>query len=246
MTKYEVTREDINASLDYLEKIYSFARRPHSDSRIKEPILIGGWAVHVYNPWFGSLDIDIIANSKTQSSLKHFLKERHEFKTHEITPGEKTVAKTTQSGRKITIDFISKAMGFEGHMKNILKSAVYITNLDHIKLDNRVEVLVPKITVLWVYKLKAAWDRSYRLDNELSEDAEWEEGKLAKDYGDLAALIDGKTPLDPEIIGRALRDFTFLREAIDCMNSQPSLYNSYTRGGKEKGTPNQEEDFNHE
>lgn len=228
-----MTGEDIEASLNYLEKIYSFSRIPHSDSRINEPVLIGGWAVHAYNPWFGSLDIDIITNSKTRSSLKYFLKEQHEFGTYEITPDEKTVAKTLQSGRKITIDFISKVMGFEGHMKDTLKSTAYITSLERINLDGRVEVVVPKVTVLWAYKLKAAWDRSYRLENELSEDIEWEGGKLTKDYGDIAALMDGKTPLDPETIGRVFSDFPFLREVIARMKRRPSLYNSYTRGTKQ-------------
>ncbi|MHB1709298.1 MAG: hypothetical protein ACYCT2_07485 [Thermoplasmataceae archaeon] len=143
------------------------------------------------------------------------------------------MVKTIQSGRKITIDFISKAMGFEGYMKNTLKSAIYITNANRINLDDRVDVLVPEVTVLWVYKLKAAWDRSYRLDNESSEDVEWEEGKLAKDYGDLAALIDGKTALDPETIGRVFHDFPFLRGVIERMDGLPSLYNSYTRGAKQ-------------
>ena len=98
-----MTREDIEASIGYLEMIYSFTRKKHSDHKIQEPILIGGWAVHAYNPWFGSLDIDLITNSKTKTSLGHFLKTQHEFETYEILPGEKTVAKTLPDGKKYTL-----------------------------------------------------------------------------------------------------------------------------------------------
>ena len=229
MVRYEVTRDDIEASINYLEVIYSFTMKRHSDHKIQEPILVGGWAVHSYNPWFGSLDIDLITNSKTKTSLEHFLKKQHDFETYEILPGEKTVAKTLPNGKKIIIDFVTKEMGFEGHPNDILKSSIYLRNRQRIELTGRIEVVVPEITALLIYKLKAAWDRNYRVENESSKDMEWEEGKLSKDYCDVAALVDGPKPLDPGVIGKAFSDFPFLKKVIDLMVRQPDLYGSYTR-----------------
>jgi hypothetical protein len=36
-------------------------------------ILIGGWAVHSFNPWKYSLDIDLIATGRFKDSLKEHL-----------------------------------------------------------------------------------------------------------------------------------------------------------------------------
>lgn len=67
------------------------------------------------------------------------------------------------------------------------------------------------------------------MDNGLSKDVEWEEGKLAKDYGDTVALIDGSEPLDPEIISRSFTDFPFLKIIIERLAEDPNLYRSYAQ-----------------
>ena len=103
MTNYEVTESDIDASLEYLGKIYSYSTKKQYDARGIDPVLIGGWAVHAYNPWFGSLDIDLISNSKVTGSLKYFLK-KEGFKWGEIEIGNKILSKPIEKGRKIIID----------------------------------------------------------------------------------------------------------------------------------------------
>ena len=51
---------------------------------------------------------------------------------------------------------------------------------------------VPKRTILLFLKLKAAWDRTYRIENSTSADPEWDRSKLIKDYADILALLDPK------------------------------------------------------
>ena len=34
---------------------------------------MGGWAVHMYNAYYGSYDIDLMLNSSTRRSLEHHL-----------------------------------------------------------------------------------------------------------------------------------------------------------------------------
>ncbi len=106
MVRYEVYNQDIEDSLNYVSKIYEWSRRKHSSSQVKLPLLIGGWAVDAYNPWYGSLDIDIITNGRTRNSLKNFMKNQEGFQTEEILPKQKTISKITPEGKKIVIDYV--------------------------------------------------------------------------------------------------------------------------------------------
>jgi hypothetical protein len=45
-------------------------------------VLIGGWAVHAYDPWFGSIDIDLITNSRTKQRLKEHLVSTRGYDRH--------------------------------------------------------------------------------------------------------------------------------------------------------------------
>ena len=229
MVKYEVSPRYIDDSLSYLETIYSWSNRTHSRASIKEPFLIGGRGVDAYNSWFGSLDIDIIANSRTESSLRHFLKTKEGFTTEEVVPGQESIFKSIVGGGKIYVDFIGKRIPFEGKSGYTLDSRRHLSTGKHVLLRNRVRVQVPLITELWIYKLKAAWDRSFRLGNGSSNDAEWENGKLSKDFNDIVALIDAKEALDPTAVQRCFAEFPFLGEIIYRLKEDASLFSSYTR-----------------
>ncbi len=115
-------------------------------------------------------------------------------------------------------------MSFEGKSDHILVSSEYIKEPQEKLLRRRIEVLVPEITALLVYKMKAAWDRNYRLDHHLSKDIEWENGKLIKDYCDIAALLDAPEPIDPAVVTDCFSDFPFLSEVISRLSKNPSLY----------------------
>ncbi len=105
---------DIDGSLFYLKKIYDWSNNKHSNSGVTEPVLIGGWAVDIFNSWFGSQDIDLITNSKTEKSLKYYLRREEGFSIKESAQGEKTIYRKTKGNREIHVDFISKKMPFEG------------------------------------------------------------------------------------------------------------------------------------
>jgi hypothetical protein len=51
-----------------------FGSRQYEDGSPRM-ILIGGWAVDAYNPWFGSIDIDIITSSKMREKIEYALLE---------------------------------------------------------------------------------------------------------------------------------------------------------------------------
>lgn len=130
---------------------------------------------------------------------------------------------------KIHVDFISKKMPFEGRKDDYLKSQKHISSTGNFLLRGRVRVKIPAITDVWTYKLKAAWDRNYRLERGISTDIEWKEGKLSKDYSDIVSLVDADEPLDPTVMKKRFSEFPFLKSVIDLLNENPELYTQYIR-----------------
>jgi hypothetical protein len=203
----------MSASLDELVAIFRWLRDQGEDEERPTTVLVGGWAVHSYNQWYGSLDIDLVTNSRTRHSLMKYLRDERGF-VHQRDPmAPTTVVKNIKEG-KILIDFGSREdiCRFEGRVEECPFSL----------LDGRTEtreikagfpVIVPERTLLLIFKLKAAWDRSYRIGKGSSSNEEWENGKLRKDRADILALIDpnlGGTEIDIHYLGERLNEFPFL------------------------------------
>ena len=192
---------------------------------VDEPttVLIGGWAVDSYNSWFGSIDIDLITNSKRRSSLSYFLREERDFVPYKL-PGVSTgVKKDTEAG-PIIIDFETKQKPypFEGRDES-LDFSILDGNTETREIRGSIEIAVPNRATLLVLKLKAILDRRYRIEEHTSDDIEWEKGKLIKDYADVLALIDpnyGGTQIEIHILGELLGMYPFLE------NSLTSIYES--------------------
>ncbi|MCK4718989.1 MAG: hypothetical protein KAT70_09990, partial [Thermoplasmata archaeon] len=73
-------------------------------------------------------------------------------------------------------------------------------------------------SLLLMMKLKAAWDRNWRIENDKSRNPSWERGKLEKDHSDILALIDparGRQELDLSFLGNELNSRPFLREVFE-------------------------------
>ena len=179
-------------------------------------MLIGGWAVYAYNPYYGSTDIDIMTTSALRQSLISMLGKRG-YSYHKDAFEDRRLCKRTDAG-PIQVDFFSSRTPykFEGRTETIKYDFLYFEWKRNLILG--VPVPVPSRTALLVTKLKAAWDRNWRLENKTTFDAEYEHRKLVKDYSDIIALVDkergGKT-LDLEIIGGMLHRFKFLRIVLD-------------------------------
>ena len=93
-------------------------------------------------------------------------------------------------------------------------------------IRNRISVAVPTRSLLMLFKLKASWDRAYRIDSETADDLEWERGKLIKDSADIIALLDpkyGGTEIDTNFLGEKLGEFDFLEE---CLRKIPETYDA--------------------
>lgn len=199
-------------------------------------VLIGGWAVYSYNQWYGSVDIDLVTNSRTRHSLMWYLRNERKFVIRHDEMAPTTVEKTIPGG-KIIIDF--------GSREDICKFVGRAEECPFSLIDGRTEareiragfsVVVPEKTLLMIFKLKAAWDRYARLQNGSSNDAEWDNAKLRKDRADILSLIDPSvrgTEIDIQYLGEKLQEYHFLAETlleIPDDNDAISMYNRMSRG----------------
>ncbi len=218
MTSYEEYRSVIDASNLELRAIAEYLQA-REDAASPTTVLIGGWAVHAYNPWYGSVDIDLITNSRTKQSLKEHLVSTRGYDRYRTPDDSKRVQKLTADGKPIIIDFGTRERPdpFEGRS----------CALQYDVLDGRTElkpvggglyIPVPRRELLLLFKLKAAWDRNHRIVNDASRDLEWEKGKLRKDRADILALLDPKAGgrnIDLFALGGYLSQYPFLTDCLE-------------------------------
>jgi hypothetical protein len=202
------------------------------DERYPITVLIGGWAVYSYNPWYGSADIDLVTNSRTRQHLMKYLRDERGFVHQRDQMAPTTVVKNIQEG-EILIDF--------GSREEICKFEGRIEKCPFSLLDGRTvareigagfPVIVPEQTLLMIFKLKAAWDRTFRIQNGTSSDEEWEKGKLRKDRADILALLDpaaGGTETDIRYLGERLHEYPFLVEMLREIPDDIDAINMYRR-----------------
>ena len=217
MTNYDDFRIIVDSSNEELQEIARFLQ---TREVVASPItvLIGGWAVHSYNPWYGSIDIDLITNARTRNSLKNHLVENRGFVRARNLDDTKRVEKFIPSGKHIIIDFGNREREdpFEG-LSCSLRYDILGGRTEPRAIGDGLFIAVPQRTVLLVLKLKAAWDRNRRITTETSDDIEWERGKLRKDRADILALLDpgaGGFEVDLYWLGERLHTFSFLRGCL--------------------------------
>lgn len=216
MPPYVRNQRIIDSSRTEIEHIGRFIEPREKGRTIPAAILVGGWAVDSYNPWYGSVDIDIIANHDTRHALQQYLVDERGFVRERAVEDYKRVVKWVERDR-IIIDFGSRERPdrFEGTS----------SELDHSFLDDRcvkryfgtASINVPERTALLLMKMKAAWDRNRRLIDGTSPDREWERTKLTKDRGDILALLDpahGGREVRLDQLAMHFGTFPFLREVL--------------------------------
>jgi len=201
----------VRDSLDELAQMARWIRGGSSKERFRLS-LIGGWAVHAYNPWFGSQDIDFLSGRGERKTLMQWLRSERGFvPRRDVGEGLQTLSKTATGGN-INVEFLraDADFRFEGEGAAFPLRPVF-SRVAWRRVEG-IELPVPGKEDLFVLKAKAAWDRSWRLDNRRSEDAAYERGKLAKDMGDLLALLDPTRGLhlDFSTLGKEMERYPFL------------------------------------
>jgi hypothetical protein len=182
-------------------------------------ILIGGWAVHSYNPWKYSLDIDLIATGRFKDTLKRHLYSTRDYSRERDSTGNTLYLKRLDSGN-IYLDFLPKKDQFHGTGKLLnLMEIEYETVLKNISysFEHEFQVLVPEISMLLLLKLKAAWDRHYDLSHETTPDKDHLSDKFTKDCGDIIALLqsDAFQFARFDWLSSIISGFEFLRDFLE-------------------------------
>jgi hypothetical protein len=216
MPEYNPTQQIIELSLAELRNIMYWVNERENIDENPITVLIGGWAVDAYIPWYGSIDIDLVTNHTTREHLKWYLRNQCGFE-HLREPGLHSVTKNTPAG-KIKIDFLSRetADPFEGRPET-LDFHVLDGNTEIKTVRKDIHAAVPKRSLLVLFKLKAVWDRTYRIQHNTSEDAAWDQGKYIKDCADILALIDpnfGGNDLNIGFLGEQFARFSFLKNCL--------------------------------
>jgi hypothetical protein len=209
----------IEASIAELQNIGIWLQDRDDDPALPKTVLIGGWAVDAYNPYLGSVDIDIVTNSKTKNGLMYYLQTHKGYKYHNQFPFGKTVYREFSPHGSIILDFETwdSPYPFEGYPDRPFTLDILKGNTIMKPIRGSVVMTVPNRATLLFLKLKAAWDRKYRIDHRTSFDEQWEMGKMVKDCADILALIDpeaGGQEINLQILGNLVSQFSFLKELI--------------------------------
>jgi hypothetical protein len=187
-------------------------------------VLIGGWAVYAYNPYFGSLDIDLVTSSRTRGSLMQHLRDERGFQR--VADDQLTfrgVRLHIPGVGDVKIDFATFEWldQFED-VDAVLDYGLFRERAVRETVGG-LRIALPDRGTLLLSKLKAAWDRRSRLEGGRSSDAGWERGKYVKDLADILALIDpdrGGNEIDLVFMRGSLLEYGFLVGVVEMAGSE--------------------------
>lgn len=133
-------------------------------------------------------------------------------------PFRNSVVKRVPPDGEIIIDFISRTHCncFEGRDENCPMNLLDGRTIQK-EISPGFSVTLPERSLLLILKLKAAWDREYRIDEHTYDREDWEKGKLMKDRADILSLIDpakGGSELDFMFLGDMMHRYAFLTDIL--------------------------------
>jgi len=195
------------------------------------PTLIGGWAVFVYNSYFGSVDIDFVGPSMNGRFLDTIVRYERTHGYEEVRSAglgievayRKTIDKQNRVFGYVEVDvctFEADSGSFHEDSNKKLPYALCGNPefLEKVTFDEsgRLAVYVPKKSLLLLYKLKAFRDRTFDLKTRGPvmniERREWLQTKVEKDGADLIALLN---PEPERCVVKEKLDFGLLKQLLE-------------------------------
>ncbi|MDG6962210.1 MAG: hypothetical protein JRN13_03050 [Nitrososphaerota archaeon] len=172
------------------------------------PTIIGGWAVWFYNPYFGSIDIDVVGPSY-KGEFYRIIEEYEHTHGYQTAPtdlfGVEAIASKPiiSEGKKVG-DMEIDACSFEQpgagefHEDRSLTLPYSLCNEPgnkrEVKIARDCVCYAPSKALLTMFKVKAYRDRSYDIRSKGAtmnpERLVWLRTKVAKDATDIIALLD--------------------------------------------------------
>jgi len=181
------------------------------------PVIIGGWAVYLHNPSLGSRDIDILFPDRR---LKHMVVEiylaSHDYRSEGLFGKEyfKEI-KTSRGTEKIIIDAcsvedVNRVKGTD----LVIPWELAYEYQKKVTIEG-VKLYIPRVEVLLLYKVKAAFDRTHDMSSTF--DPFYLQHKILKDYLDVVNLIT-YCEMDFALLRRLLNVHGFLEHFIAVCN----------------------------
>ncbi|WP_253488345.1 hypothetical protein [Methanocalculus alkaliphilus] len=168
--------------------------------------------------------------------MRHLL-ETQGFIRRRNPPFRNCIVKVTPHKGNIIIDFISRDEKncFEGRVE---KCPMTLLNGRTIQKEITPGSLVtiPDRSLLLLLKVKAAWDRAYRIQQNTSDNEDWEKGKLRKDRADILSLLDphnGGMELDIMFLGEMMQLYPFLLDVISIIPDDRDALQMYGHMNRE-------------
>jgi hypothetical protein len=213
---------------------------PHHrrDERPISLLLVGGWAVWCYNPYYPSIDIDIVSSNKLRQSLFNVLHKKRAFDRVPSIERNITAFMLPFEGKEIIIDY--DGLNNPGDFKGRDEKLPWSHAIDNHKIHQIGAgfLPIPERGILLLHKLKAIVDRSWDLEHERKNKI-YLTGKLAKDRADVLSLVDparGGKEIDIGSMGRILSGLPFL---IPVLQDVPGHSESYERYGCDRTEANE-------
>lgn len=100
-------------------------------------------------------------------------------------------------------------------------------------------VTIPSPSLLLLYKAKAVWDRTHRLANGTSQDAEYDAEKLVKDKADILAILHAAPRHGGwavSFLGEQLQRLPFLVDLIGAIPADPEAVTRYGAWSQDEAT----------
>lgn len=214
----------IKVSLEEVTNIFQWAKERETIDHRSNVVLVGGWAVDVYNSWYGSRDIDLMMTAKEKKELLNYLYIERKFERQRDEAGNVRYYRKVED-EEIVIDFVPKRQVY-WKTQDVVKYEFRKPDLLIAKLRNQREVVVPSKSNLLLMKIKAAWDRSNQLREGVRYNSGYIESKFLKDCGDIIALLDRKYSqnhiLDLKILAHELNKRPYLLQFLS--EIEPEIY----------------------
>ncbi|MHC3129029.1 MAG: hypothetical protein IBV52_03030 [Candidatus Bathyarchaeota archaeon] len=210
-------------------------------------MIVGGWAVHAYNPYLESIDIDVITPHEHVELVESLLTTQCRWikTTTDLVFWKKFSKQIPDAdvGQHIFFDLLSAGLVNAFHENNekripfqiCFKEEFYVRK----SIDDEININVPKKELLVIYKLKAYRDRlfdlTYSSRAQVPSERDWLKAKMAKDLSDTIALMDPNYgPLDIVFLKEIVNSYQlqFLRQTVEQLPTKTEAIKQYRGSAK--------------
>jgi len=197
------------------------------------PSIIGGWAVHFYNPeGLGSTDIDVVLpdpNARDRVVTAYLAANGYTLRKRAFGESE-WVKEFVVGERRIEhyLDICTLQDSNPVHGRDLeVPWAIGTRNQRKVRIGES-ELFIPEPEPLLILKLKAAWDRAYDISS--GGGTPFLRDKLGKDRFDIVSLLL-KTKIDVPVVRRLASGSGFAECAKDALSRAVSDGSALDRHG---------------